>query len=316
MNFLGLGAMATLFCSVAIAGCFSSAGSSTYVSRPLPSSHVLLVPELKGGWAGWSVATGYKTAKEGSSGGERLTKTSTGPILAEAGCQEDERSIDVYALTTSEVAAVSVDGGTPIATTTNATLPDGLRVAAVEVLRHNRQPGVGLHCPRMTPLGADGKPISRKGTPGRPQAFRLPDTRRWQAPAHPPKGVCELTAAQLPGETMAYEGNVATQIKSYRGLLGQPLLSCVDTVYIFHEEHHLTAAVLLDASHPGATPPPLPAMKPLAGYPGIFKAPGSGGKMVARRIRDAWLVVEEEDGIGPGVPVELLDDLHVAIRRH
>jgi hypothetical protein len=213
-------------------------------------------------------------------------------------------------LTTSEVTAVSVDGGTPIPTTTNTTLPDGLRAAAVEVLRHNGLPG---HCPRLTPLDAHDKPIRREGKPGTPQAFQLPGTLHWRTPARPPRGACELAATRLPRETVAYLGDVATRIKPYSGLLGGGFLSCVDTVYVNHEEHHLTTAVLLNAAHPGATPPPLPGMKPLAGHPGIFEAPGSEGNVAARRIAGAWLVVEEEDRIGLGVPVELLEDLHATV---
>jgi hypothetical protein len=243
-----------------------------------------------------------------------LTTTSTGAIFAETGCEgAGERGIDIYALTTSEVVAVSVAGGMPIPTTTNFTLPDGLRAAAVEVLGHNGAPNIDRHCPHMTPLDAHGKPIARKGKPGRPQAFKLPGTRQWQAPTRSPRGACELIATRLPRETVAYQGDVATRIMPYRGLLGGGFLSCVDTVYIYEEQHHLTAAVLLDASHPGAAPPPLPGMNPLAGHPGVFEAPGSGGQLAARRIPGAWIVVEEEDRIGLGVPVELLEHLRATI---
>lgn len=310
------GLLVAIICAIVVSGCSDSSADRAYVSRPVRNAHVLLIPELRGGWAGWSLATGYQNVREGSAGGGPLTRTLTGPVFAESGCSEDEKKIQLYAVTRSEVVAVSVYRGRPIATTTNATLPDGFRAAAIEVLRHSGQPGVGLHCPRMTPIGKNGRRIDKKGKPGKPQAFRLPGTRRWDAPARAPKGACELTATQLPRETVASEGAVATQIRAYRGLLDQALLSCVDTVYIFHEEHHLTAAVLLSASHPGATSPPLPAMKPLAGYPGIFESPGSEGDLVARRVSGAWLVVEEEDGIGPEVPVELLDDLRVTISRH
>lgn len=234
--------------------------------------------------------------------------------LLGGGCEEDETRIDTYALTTSEVAAVSVAGGMPIPTTTNSTLPDGLRAAAVEVLRHNGRPSIERHCPRLTPLDAHGKPIGRKGKPGQPQTFRLPGTRKWEAPARPPSGVCELTHTQLPRETVAYEGDVATRIRPYHGLLGRALLSCADTVFISHEEHHLTSAVLLSASHSGITPPPLPGMKPLGGHPGVFAAPGWEGETAARRIPGAWLVVEEEDDIGLKVPVELLESLRATIR--
>jgi hypothetical protein len=307
-----VGLSGVLVCALCASAC-SAAAAGRYVSRAVPNSHVLLLPALWGGTAGWCLATGYQTRTEGGSGCGGLTRTSAGPIFAEGGCEESETWIHIYALTTSEVAAVSVAGGKPIATTSNSTLPDGLRAAAVEVLRHNGRPSI-QHCPRLTPLDAHGKPMGRSGKPGRPQEFSLPGTQEWEAPARPPNGACEITATQLPAETVAYQGAVATQIRPYRELLGRALLSCADTVYINDEEHHLTSAVLLSASHPGATPPPLPNMTPLAGHPGIFVAPGPEGERAARRTPDAWLVVEEEDEIGLKVPVELLDSLHATIR--
>ncbi len=283
------------------------------VSRPVPNGYVYVVPELEGGWAGWSMEAGYRTKTEGGSGGAPLGRTSTGPIFAEQGCEQNERSIDVFALTTHEVAAVSVAGGRPIATTTNSTLPDGLRAAAVEVLRRNGQPSILRNCPRITPFDVHGKPIDRKGKPGSPQAFKLRGTRQWEAPAHPPRGVCELAAAQLPQEIVASKGGVATQVRPHRGLFGQALLSCVGTVYVYEEQHHLTAAVLLDAERPGARPPALAGMKPVPGRRGIFESPGAEGKRVERRIPGAWLVVEEEDEIGLRVPVELLESLYATV---
>jgi hypothetical protein len=129
-----------------------------------------------------------------------------------------------------------VAGGRPIPTTTNATLPDGLRAAAVEVLRHDGRPSIGRHCPRLTPLNAHDKPIGTNGKAGGPQAFRLPSTRQWEAPARPPSGVCGLTATQLPRETVAYQGAVATRIQPYRGLLGRALLSCAGAWLVVEEE--------------------------------------------------------------------------------
>ena len=302
----------------------SATAAGPYVSRPVPNSHVLLVPELRGGRAGWCLATDYETRREGSSGCGAVTTTS-GPIVAEQGCDEGATGIHLYALTTSEVPAVSVYGGTPIPTTTNTTLPDGLRAAAVEVLRHNGHPSIGLHCPRMTPLDADGKPIRDTGKRAARLRFatRLPGTKEWDrgVPGQNPgwnarrqaHGACELRATQLPRETSARWGSVATVIRPEKGLVGQALMSCVDITYFYLEEHALTAAVLLNASHPGATSPPLPGMKPLAGHPGIFEAPDSQ-EMAARRIPGAWLVVEENDGIGLRVPVELLESLRATIR--
>lgn len=301
---------ASLICMVWASSCSASTAHRPYVSRPAPNGRVMLVPELQGGTGGWCMATSTETATEGSSGCGPLEE-STGPIFNER-CQGNELRLYVFALTTSEVAAVSVDGGTPIPTVSNVTLLDGLRAAAVEVRRRHGRTSP-LHCPKVTPLDANGRPIRREGKPGRPQAFTLPGRRHWEGPARPPRGVCRLTATRLPREIVPEDGYVATLVKPYRGLLGHALLSCVSTVYVYEEEHHLPSAVLLDASHPGATPPPLPGMKPLAGHPGIFEAPGSEGEMAARRIPGAWLVVEEEDDIGLNAPVELLEHLHVTM---
>jgi hypothetical protein len=321
-----IGAVTTaLLCTVTVSGCSRAGAHSAYVSRPVPNSHVWLVPELLGGTAGWCLATGYQTTTESGGGCGRLTPTSTGPIFAEQGCDESETGIHFYALTTNEVAAVSVYGGTPIPTTTNATLPDGLRAAAVEVLRHNGHPSLALHCPRLTPLDADGKPIRNAGKQAVRLRFavRLPGTKRWdrgvlgehpgwnaRRPAH---GACELRATQLPRDTSARWGSVATVITPEKGFVGQALLSCVDITYFYLGEHALDSAVLLDASHPGATPPPLPGMKRLAGHAGIFEAPGDGSQMVARRIPGAWLVVEENDDIGLRVPVKMLENLRATV---
>jgi hypothetical protein len=103
---------------------------------------------------------------------------------------------------------------------------------------------------------------------------------------------------------------VALRVKPFPELLGQAFISCAETTYIYRDEHHLPAAVLLNASHPGATPPPLSGMQPLAGHPGISEVPPD---RYVRRIHGAWLVVQEEDNIGPSVPVELLEHLRATV---
>ncbi len=305
------GAAATLVCIATVAVCARGVSDSAYVSRPVPNSHVLLVPELQGGWAGWCLATSYRAGTRSGGTCGAVMRTSRGPIFANGGCEQDEMRIDVYALVTSKVAAVSVAGGAPVLTRTNSTLPDGLRTAAVEVLRRDGRPNISRGCPRITPLDAYGRPIDVRGKPGRPQAFKLPGAREWEAPVRPPAGACKFIAATLPGDLTAYEGAVTTRIRPYRGL-GRALVSCVDTVYVHHGEDQFTAAVLLNASRPGETPPPLPGMKPLAGRRGIFEAPGCDNERAARRVPGAWLVVEEAGG-GLRVPVEILEHLRATI---
>jgi hypothetical protein len=308
MSLVG-GAVTTLVCTIALTGCSHISSRSAYVSRSVLNSHVLLVPDLQGGWAGWSLATGHQAMVEGVG---PLRRTSSGPIFAEGSCVQNKSRIDVYAVTESDVAAVSVAGGMPVPTTTNSTLPDGLRAAAVEVLRRNGEPNSGLSCPHITPLDSHDRPIRSGSKPSGPQAFILPGTRLWEAPARPPAGVCELVATHFRRSVAEY-GYVATRIRPYRGLIGKALLSCISTVYLYHGDHYLTAAVLLSASAPGATPPPLPGMKPVPGSTRIFEAPGAEGELAMRRIPGAWLVVEEQDRIGLSVPVELLGSLRATV---
>lgn len=85
---------------------------------------------------------------------------------------------------------------------------------------------------------------------------------------------------------------VPTRVRPFPELVGQAFISCTETTYFYNKEHDLPAAVLLDAARPGAVPPGLLGMKPLAGHPSVFTAPPD---MFARRIRGAWLVVQEED---------------------
>jgi hypothetical protein len=314
-----LGMMGVVVCMVAASSCSGSTDASvgsqphkTLVSRPAPKSHVLLVPHLVGGIAGWCMATVTETAIEGSAGcGPSMT--STGPIFDES-CSGNDTKVDIFALTMREVAAVSVAGGTPIPTASNSTLPEGLRAVAIELLGYKwlPEPPFTHPCPQMTPFDIKGRPIRRLGKRGTPLAFRLP-VRQWELSAHPPRGVCQLTATRPPRETVADSGAVALQIGRFPQLIGRAFLTCIHTTYIYREENHLRAAILLDASHPGATPSSLPDMKSLTGHPGIFEAPGSGGEMVARRIPGAWLVVEESDGIGIHVPLELLKRLRATI---
>jgi hypothetical protein len=80
-------------------------------------------------------------------------------------------------------------------------------------------------------------------------------------------------------------------------------------------ETRVNAAVLLDAAHPGVTPALLPGMKPVPGYPGIVKAPSSGGELVAHSIPSAWLVVEAT-GEGRSAlqrPLRVLEHLRATI---
>jgi hypothetical protein len=319
------GLVTTLACVVMTSACSSAGGTSSVVamrqrvvSRPIPGVSVGLTPTLAGGYAGWCIAM-TTTTRNGSGSICSGTRTWTGPIVLES-CSEIVSpkvfaAARVVVLTKGDVAAVRVAGGTPIPTESASALPGGLRAAAIELPGYKiDRTGftVGypwLPCPRVAAFDARDKLIADQGASGSLLDVPLPG-RYWRPPARPPSGVCRLAATRLPRDTVLIEGTVATRVRPLPGLIGQAFIACTDTTYFYKDNHDIPAAVLLGATHPDAEPPDLPGMKPLAGHPSVFEAPPD---MFARRIRGAWLVVEEEDNIGPRVPVELLEHLRATI---
>jgi hypothetical protein len=295
----------------------ASANPPDTVWRADSGAQVSLAPVLDAANAGWCMQTLTETvtATETERGRACLEPpTSTGPVLAEE-CDGriGKKGAIVFVLTQSEVASVSIAGGAQIPTTTNSTLPDGLRSVSLQAPEYMpKRAFFERHCPAVSAFDESGNAIATNAERGFPLATRLP-RRTWAHPERLPRGVCELTATKLRRGTVAWEGAVATRLRRVPGLLGQALLSCASTVYIHSGGHYITAAVLLDASHPGATPPPLPGMKALPQHPGIFEAPSSEGQVVARRIPGAWLLATEETPSGLAVPVELLDNMRATI---
>lgn len=316
-----VGPIAVLACAV-LAACSGARGTSSVTSRdvasrPTPGVRVGLAPMLEGGYAGWCVAMIATTSlgRSGTSCGG--VRTSTGPIFDETCTAEISPNVvtHVLVLTKSAVAAVTVAGGAPISTEFNDMLPTGLRAAAIElpgytvVGRPHTVGGGWGPCPRVTPVATNAKPIREQGRSGNPLAVRLP-MRQWEAPARPPRGVCRLSARRLPGDTVAAEGAVAVRVGPVPKLVGNAFISCADVTYIYMNEHNLLASVLLDAAHPSAALPLLPDMVPVHGHPGVFATPPD---RFARRVGNAWLIVQEEDNIGPSVPVELLEHLRATV---
>jgi hypothetical protein len=311
--------VAVCACVVCVSACLGAADPS----RPLVRRHgesqragneeVVLVPILAGGAAGWCATV---VAKEVVG----CEPTRTRPILNE-GCGPQEYSphlIEAYAVTTSHVAAVSIEGGSPIPTHAESVLPDGLRAVFVEI-HSQRVLSRRLPCPRFTPFDAAGKVLQPYPVVGMQLAFVLPGRLTWQSPAYPPSGDCAISMTRLPGVSPR-RGSMATSIRSYPKLTGRAFLSCIDVKYhVFVPrggERDVGATVLLDAARPGATPAPLPDMKPLPGHTTIFEAPSTGGEMVARRIPGAWLVAEEAgEGGSKGFrqPLRLLKHLHATV---
>lgn len=296
-----------LLCVLMVSACASVSGAPAVGdTQAMAGRGVLLVPQLVGGYAGWCMAAGEECADPA---------TMTGPVVAETCSGRNGETIDVYVLTRDNVVAVSIDHGRSVRTVRNATLMGGMREAAIEVLRQHGKPSP---CPRVTAIGSHGKRLT-SGAAKRaslPLDVMLPYARHWRRPERSRAGGgCELAPyKRLPQNVTLFSGSVVTKIEPVSGLLGDAMLACIGMHYFYMDEHSIWVAVLLDAKHPGAVPPSLPEMKPLTGHPGIFETPGVVGERVARRVAGAWLVAEESDGIGLGVPMELLSDLRATIR--
>lgn len=305
---------------------------------------ITVFPDLPAGGAGW--ATGFAFSRNGhlTSGGQAggLYPTARDPIFGGAGVgyiavvPQTSDSV-AFSLTGPEVAAIHFDGRT-IRTFTSPQLPTGDRVAvfflpagapAAVVAGSERITGNSTRVPAgpggatrriraaaLVPLDAAGQVI-----PVRPSnQDEFPSTAFWQAPSavtptiheppyhgptHPGPGACELGQSRLPGLTPEW-GHTLARITPITGAQGELLLSCIDTHYYLHG-WPLTAAVLLNAQHPGAAPGPLPGTMQVVGATGIVDYPGAG--LSGRRIGNAWLVVS--GGSGTAQRLRVLAALHI-----
>jgi len=262
-----------------------------------------LVTPVQGGLVGWCIT--YQTPNRS---GARcpVVPTAGRPIVSESWSSDSHPDItEAVALTTSAVSAVSATGApSPVPTRTQAGLPYGLRAAFVEV---QGQQSPAERRP-LTALAASGQPLAGLPPSSTPAGYRLA-SRSWRRPSQPPRGACAISATPLPGLT-AESGRVVLRVQSFSGIIGRPFLSCVDTEFELNSSP-LDAGVVLDATHPGVAPAPLPAGKPVPGHQGVFQAPGWNGRLVGRRTQGAWLVVEGGSSLQQRLTV--LEHLHATV---
>ena len=308
-------ALVVIFASGGLGGCGGSSGRADRiagrdgVTQMATNEYVVLAPQVLGGEGGWCMARPRAAfglgACEDSPG--------VGPILAErwdsmgSGSGSGIAAItEGVAVTTSVVTSVSVKPGSRIPTRLEAALPGGVRTVSV-ALRGNTVE-FALAKPRFTPFSSDGRAIPQTGKPA-VLSFKAP-VRVWVAPEPESTGLCKIVPSAVDG-LRVLGGRVVTDWMSADGVPGEPFLSCISVRYGVRGSS-LLASVLLDATHPGAVPGSLPAMKPVAGRRGVFDALGSNGPMVARRVPGAWLVVS--NGEGETQRLILLEHVNAQIR--
>ena len=271
---------------------------------------ITVFPNLEAGQPGWGSFLTYTLhgrAQAGGGGGAGYPTDSSpvfggGELTSYSPGKAPNGDIVGYVLTGSSVAAVRF-GRRTVRTFASSKLPVGDR-AAVFFLAASAPtplPDAGLGLPgkttRLLALDTKGHILSS----GLPRYTRSTSTF-WQAPTagrpsyagptSPPPGACELSQHGPAGLTAEF-GHVIQRIQPVHSATGEVFLSCIDTEYYFHG-WPLEAAVLLDATHPGRTLRPIPRADPLAGHGGTIEVPGGSfpGSLTARRVGEAWLVVQ------------------------
>jgi hypothetical protein len=292
---------------------------------------ISVTPNLGAGEAFWNTSILYnKNGRFGSGeGGGSLYATRSNPLFGGVGVSISStppRGDTVgYVMTAPYVLAVRV-GDRTIRTFSSPDLPAGDRAAVLflpagypnlvmgwrpgqPIRSHETFPPLLGHRP-ITIRTIAILPIDRNGNviaTSQRMPF-MPFASFWQArsavtpnitespyhgPTRPLPGACELARRGLRALTPEW-GHVINVIPSYPDAVGALLVSCVDTEYYLHG-WGLEAAVLLDARRPGRVLATLRGAQPVAGHPGTVNAPDGG--LTARRIGNAWLVVQGGSGL-------------------
>jgi hypothetical protein len=294
---------------------------------------ITVTPNLAAGAAFWNTGITYSRGHgtgTGAGGGSEYP-TASNPLFGADGAldsvslQAGRRGPTVgYVLTSPAVAAVRI-GDRTIRTFSSPLLPAGDRAAVFflpagapqlilgwkpgEPLRSSMQipplPGrQGAKIPTLAvlPLDRFGRVIATRvgnqdGT--FPFFWQAPSAVTpniheppYHGPTHALPGVCELSQHGLPGLTPEW-GHAIKEISPARDSVGELFTSCIDTQYYLHG-WPLVAAVLLDARQPGRVLGEIPGAKPVSGYPATVEF--AAGSLTARRVGNAWLVVQGGSG--------------------
>ena len=287
-------------CIVVMVGC----GSGVRVASGRIG--IALVPDINAGWAGWCLVGAFEDV--GCSQG----RVGRYPIIEESWSDSSPPPMTTgLVLTAAKVMALRVNNEASVRTRREATIPYGIRAAAIEIRGYT--PGPARPLPRLTPLDATGNVIRRSNRYSPPLGYQL-RTRPAGGAGEKRAGVsmCDIEAKPMKGLIQG-EGRVVTPVRPVEDLLGRAFLSCASISYTL-QGWPMLAGVLMDAAHPGAAPASLPAIVPVRGHSGVFQALSSEGAILARRISGAWLVVAKGEAHGEGIQRRLLLLNHLQAR--
>jgi hypothetical protein len=250
---------------------------------------IRLTPATEGGWAGWCI-----TAQEGAHQSTRCPIAPSGDMIAYERWETSGQEARGYALTSSAADAVAVDEQGSVPTVPIKGFAGEFSAALVGI------PGTmpaGRWPDEFEAVSQGVRESSHHGLGQAPTtpSISLPATY-WKAPQVPPSGPCAIGSSHLPGLRSRW-GHVVGVVRPVPELARGGYISCDDTKLSVRGSS-LDAAILVDAAQPGSAPPqPLPNAHLVGSHHGLYTAPGWSGAILARRVGDAWLLVEGGRGL-------------------
>jgi hypothetical protein len=176
---------------VACAAGASSCGSGAQNPQIARNETVLLVPDQNAGSVGWCMIA-VSATKVGGCPVVRSRPPVVGETWNSHGVDTAGPVTRGFALTTSQVAAVAIAGGAPLATHSESALPDGFRAVVVEIRGKSLKTVDHGRLPRFMPLNGRQEPILQAREPSwQPTDLQLTlPTRSLRNAARPAAGVC------------------------------------------------------------------------------------------------------------------------------
>lgn len=298
--------------TIAVAGLMyavtACGGDARFGRVDVPHNHVIairlpvaLVPELEAGGAGWVVCV-----RPGAFGcHSTYAFDGRWPMVSTSwGAEGPDMVTRGIAVTEPQVKAVAIDRlmspvdvqrpkwapvrGTGVLPTYGESGLFGLRVVAVEIFGTLPLEKGRIGGPVFLPLNSRGHEIPF-GPVLRSQILVAPVVKVHGA-IYSKGWPCRI--ASSPGGPRPFASQAVTALKPRQDIAGGGFISCASAEYKVGG-WTIVASVLVNARKPGARPAMLPGMRPMAGRPNVFEAPGREGPVLARRVKGGWLVVAE-----------------------
>jgi hypothetical protein len=300
--------------AILIGGTATAAVVTLGASRPLKGTVGLVVPGaspgtqaryrisafpyMAVGWAGWCTSAVFdvRHGQSVSDSGCFPTEVSNGPVIAGEGFDRYYYGID-----TSSVAAVRFAFGETVRTISDRRLPSWMRGYFVIA------PSLSTHAVNMTLLDAAGRTVPDPLITAAQRVQHLPLTR--VDPRDPGTTPCAMRANPT-SQVRPIAETVAIPVPWPRHQLGD-LESCSNATFRVGPAT-LAAAVLVNATNPGQSAPPLPGLTAQPGHPAILAGGDLGtigfpeGASVGNATSGDAFELSRATGVNFGAPAGVL----------